>query len=405
MPLSRVTIKSFKSIVDTTIDLGQLNVLIGTNGSGKSNILEAIATLSCALDNRIDYAKLSERGSRLSAPKIFKSSFTDATRSNHFTLHGDFGKLSYNGTINAKENADFNFITELFIRGKEKLPGRSNAGIAIPGLKGKITAQNGITSSLEALGYFTNNDIKELTAIRNYAIYSLSTPILRGVSEDSSRKEPLGLYGGGLASALSDVIYDYRKNNKEMSEHDLQLFFKMFDWFKQIGTTSDISTELLSNHVHTTTTVVKFADKFMRESFNELYAYDVSEGALYVLFLVVLLLHKRSPDFFALDNIDTALNPGMIKKTINSVAAMLKKMPTKQVIMTTHNPSTLDAIDLFNPSHRLFVVKRNANGHTEAERVRPPDGFTRETWIETYGGMKLSEIWLSGIIGGLTDDF
>ncbi|MHB1494347.1 MAG: AAA family ATPase [Acidithiobacillus sp.] len=402
MPLTSVTIKSFKSIVETTLDLGQLNVLIGTNGSGKSNILEAIATLSCAVDSRIDYAKLAERGSRLSAPKIFKSSFSGITRSNHFTLHGDFGKLSYTATVNAKADANFNFITELYMRGNTKLGGRSNAGIAIPELKGKITAQNGITASLEALGKFSVSDLKELSAIRNYAIYSLSTTILRGVSEDSSRKEPLGLYGGGLANALADVIRDSRKN-KEAPGHDLQLFFKMFDWFKSIGTTSDISNELLSNHVHTTNTVVKFADKFMRDSFNEIYAYDVSEGALYILFLVVLLLHKNSPDFFALDNVDTALNPGLIRKTIKSVAELLKKMPAKQIIMTTHNPSTLDAIDLFDPTHRLFVVKRNAYGHTKAERIMPPDGYTRESWIKEHGGMRLSEIWLSGIIGGLTD--
>jgi len=41
--LRRVTIKNFKSIKNLSFDLGRVNVLIGENGSGKSNILEAIA--------------------------------------------------------------------------------------------------------------------------------------------------------------------------------------------------------------------------------------------------------------------------------------------------------------------------------------------------------------------------
>jgi len=73
--------------------------------------------------------------------------------------------------------------------------------------------------------------------------------------------------------------------------------------------------------------------------------------------------------------------------------------------MTTHNPTTLDAIDLFNPLHRLFVVTRNNKGHTEVNRIPPPEGFTREDWVKKHGGMKLSEIWLSGLIGGLPEGF
>ena len=73
--------------------------------------------------------------------------------------------------------------------------------------------------------------------------------------------------------------------------------------------------------------------------------------------------------------------------------------------MTTHNPTTLDAIDLFNMQHRLFVVNRNDKGHTEINRIMPPANFTRETWVEEYKGMRLSEIWLSGLIGGLPKGF
>lgn len=404
MALSQVRIKSFKSIVDQTIDLGQLNVFIGTNGAGKSNLLEAIAVLSCAVDGRIDYSKLADRGSRLSAPEIFKSSFKNLKRKNTFSLDAKFGDLKYHANIHANTEAEFNFSAEKISNITEQLGGRSNAGVTVSGLNkelfAKLPIQQSVVATLESLGRFDEAEQKELNAIKRYAIYSPSTPILRGVSEDGSKKEPLGLYGGSLASALLDVIQDSKKENQ--SDHDLQRFFNLFDWFQTIGTTNNISAQLQSNHVHTSKTVVRYVDKFMHTKFNNLYAYDVSEGALYILFILVLLLHSKSSPLFALDNVDNALNPGMVRKMMGQIAELLVHMPEKQILMTTHNPTTLDAIDLFNTNHRLFVVQRNQQGHTEIKRIEPPSGFTRESWMAKHKGMRLSEIWLSGLIGGLT---
>ena len=53
--IKQLNIKGFKSIWQDSLDLGQMNVFIGTNGAGKSNLLEAIAMMSCAIDGGIDY--------------------------------------------------------------------------------------------------------------------------------------------------------------------------------------------------------------------------------------------------------------------------------------------------------------------------------------------------------------
>lgn len=401
MALSKVRIKSFKSIVDQTIELGQLNVFIGTNGAGKSNLLEAIGVLSCAIDGRIDYGKLADRGVRLSAPEVFKSSFKNLDRKNTFSLDAWFGDLHYHANINANSEAEFIFSAESVVNSEERLGGRSNRGINIAGygpLPAKISKQHSIVATLEALGKFSDSERGDVDAVQRYAIYAPSTPILRGVSPDNSKTEPLGLYGGSLSSALTEVVKDWHSAS---GNHHLNRFFRLLDWFRSIETTGDISAELQSKHLHTGKTVVKYTDKYMKLNFNALYAYDVSEGALYVLFILILLLHKRSPPLFALDNVDSALNPQMVREMMGNIIDLLKHMPGKQVLMTTHNPTALDAVDLFNDQHRLFVVQRNHMGHTEVKRIEPPPGFTRELWVEKYGGMRLSEIWLSGLIGGL----
>jgi len=404
MALSQVSIKSFKSIVDQTIELGQLNVFIGTNGAGKSNLLEAIAVLSSAVDGRVDYSKLADRGARLSAPAVFKSSFKNLQRENTFSLDATFGDLSYQANINANDEAEFIFSAEKIGNTQKQLGVRNNGGVNVADLAEQLTLspQQSVVATLESLGRFNEVELKELKAIQRYAIYALSTPILRGVSPDGSNKEPLGLYGGSLASALMEVIEEAQKKR---GPHELQRFFKLLDWFQSIGTTDQISAKLQSNHLHTGKQVVHYVDKFMNTDFNHLYAYDVSEGALYILFILVLLLHKKAPPVLALDNVDNTLNPGMVREMMGHLVELLNRMPEKQILMTTHNPSTLDAVDLFNKRHRLFVVKRNQQGHTEIERIQPPPGFTRESWIEKYQAMRLSEIWLSGLIGGLATGF
>jgi len=217
MALSQVSIKSFKSIVDQTVDLGQLNVFIGTNGAGKSNLLEAIGVLSCAVDGRVDYTKLADRGARLSAPEVFKSSFKNLARQKSFSLEAKFGDLSYHANINANNEAEFNFKSEQIDNVKGKLAGRSNAGFTIPNLDktlfSRLPLQQSIVAMLEVLGHFNDDEIKEIEALKRYAIYALSTPILRGVSPDGSNKEPLGLYGGSLSSALAEVIHETKKNS------------------------------------------------------------------------------------------------------------------------------------------------------------------------------------------------
>lgn len=408
MALSQVSIKSFKSIVDQTIELGQLNVFIGTNGAGKSNLLEAIAVLSSAVDGRVDYSKLADRGARLSAPEVFKSSFKNLKCLKTFSLGAKFGDLTYHASVDTNDEAEFIFSAEqIKISNAQKWLGvRDNGGVDVAGMDkeafAKLPPQQSVVATLESLGRFSETELKELKTIQRYAIYAPSTPILRGVSPDGSNKEPLGLYGGSLASALMDVIEEAQ--NKR-GPHELQRFFRLLDWFQSIGTTDQISAKLQSNHLHTGKRVVHYVDKFMNTDFNHLYAYDVSEGALYILFILVLLLHKKAPLVLALDNVDNTLNPGMVREMMGHLVELLNRMPEKQILMTTHNPSTLDAVDLFNKRHRLFVVKRNQQGHTEIERIQPPPGFTRESWIEKYQAMRLSEIWLSGLIGGLATGF
>ena len=72
----------------------------------------------------------------------------------------------------------------------------------------------------------------------------------------------------------------------------------------------------------------------------------------------------------------------------------------RQVFLTSHNPTSLDAFDLFDEDQRVFVVDRNQDGHTTATRLKPRPGMTREEWQQAKNGRNLSQLWLDGEISG-----
>jgi predicted ATPase len=74
--IKHFAIKSFKSILDASLDLGRVNVFIGANGSGKSKLLEAIGVLGAAANGVVDDESLLRRGVRPGLPALYKSSFT-----------------------------------------------------------------------------------------------------------------------------------------------------------------------------------------------------------------------------------------------------------------------------------------------------------------------------------------
>ena len=72
--IKEIQIENFKSIQSLNLELGRLNVFIGANGSGKSNILEAIAFGSAAIENKLENEFLSTR-IRTTNPNLMKSAF------------------------------------------------------------------------------------------------------------------------------------------------------------------------------------------------------------------------------------------------------------------------------------------------------------------------------------------
>ena len=93
--IQSVHIENFKSVVDLTLDLGTFNVLIGENGCGKSNILEAIAFGAAACADKLDREFMGSRGIRLTNPEFMFSAFKDITPSSSIIVSFKINEREY----------------------------------------------------------------------------------------------------------------------------------------------------------------------------------------------------------------------------------------------------------------------------------------------------------------------
>ncbi|WP_146168317.1 AAA family ATPase [Celeribacter persicus] len=156
---------------------------------------------------------------------------------------------------------------------------------------------------------------------------------------------------------------------------------------------------------------VYFVDRFMHASRNRLSVYDSSEGTLFLLFAAIILSHPEAPRVFALDNVDNALNPKLTRKLVEQIVSVVSttaasdtELGARQVFLTSHNPTALDAFDLFSKDQRVFVVRRNDRGHTTVERLQPHPEMSRQDWMLAMNGRNLSQVWLDGDIPGALGD-
>ena len=385
-----IEIDGFKSIHSESITLGRVNCFIGANGVGKSNVLEAIGVLGAAANGVVDDESLLRRGVRAGLPRLYKSSFASEHTPGHIGVAASGGagegyRVSLLNPLDAPEPA-WSYKTEVLSDGQQE--------IVSDGVRNKkdLNPQAGL-AALRLVDVEPGNPAAQLMQrLQDYAIYCPNTPTLRGTVPDPQPRAPVGLSGGQLAEGFAEL-------SKRLSGDDsgvLDSVLELIDWVCGVEATSK-GASLLSPKVPRTTLMLKFTDRFMNKSRNELTAYDASEGALYVIFCAVLCLLPQAPRLLAIDNLDQALNPRLAARLVARLPGWLRHGgQDRQLLFTAHNPAVLDGLDLSDPDVRLFAVERNSNGLTRVRRLELTPALAALN--QQY---PLSRLWLMGHLGAV----
>lgn len=388
--IETLRIESFKSIAEAQFDLGQVNVFIGANGSGKSNLLEALAVLSAAASGKVDPSTLAWRGARASG--YFRPMFEGTTGDAETILQASSKSSSYHVTLAAPEvgrSLPWDYKSEKLTTGKRSVADRA----MLNKTHSRTDPQVGFAALKIAEASPDSPASVFLKSLAAYSIYSADTPTLHGWTKDPQEREPIGLGGGRLAEAVGELL-DLPDQAVALNQE----FHDCVDWFESFGV---ITLNVRKTQINQRG--LAFMDRFFKKEkghWRLLSANDVNEGVLYLAFLAVLGLHPHAPNLLAIENVDHGLNPLLAKRLMTALSERILNAPVKrQVFLTTHNPLVLDGLPLQDKRVRLFTVDRDNSGRSVIRRFEVKDKH-REMASQ---GWTLSRMWINKLIGGVPD--
>ena len=294
--LERLSIERFKSIRSAIVDFGRVNLFIGANGSGKSNVLEAVGLTAAALGRGLGSADLARRGIRLTPSELMKSAHKYFELPKTLELDAEFGNgLRYRCNLTSGLNdSSLRFHSEACTyKGKPQF-GRSPRGNKVHGISisGTLEKSRGMWDQIQ-VAYPFNETIRETIGdFGRYSIYSPQTDFLRGRKSGLVDEPPVGLHGEGLPEAALGLIrqalasrhlVEPGKSIAEFSRRAVELF-QLPGWTKRVRVGA-LDRNLVSPDVdRSSENMVYFIDRYMRDDRNKLSAYDSSEGTLFLLF-------------------------------------------------------------------------------------------------------------------------
>lgn len=395
--IKEVKIQNYKSVQDLTLELGRVNVLIGANGCGKSNILEAIAMGSAAAEEKLSNEFLSSRGIRVTDSILMRNGFDKNSMDksvfvNFYFVEGDLSNEIENENTNfsdwKRKSKELNEVVETNNEIQENLKKVSVLRNSIKEYSENVEKE--ITSLIVLMDELISSSKSKLQLqinlskkVGSFLIYAPENTFLRNF-EQESQIEPLGIKGEGLFKLLSVMSSETPEEFQELIEN-----LELIDWFEGFEIPKDLVF---------TERRIRIKDRFLDEGLKYFDQRSSNEGFLYLMFYFALFISKYTPKFFAIDNIDASLNPKLCSELIKILTKLAKKHD-KQVIFTTHNPAILDGLNLNDDEQRLMVVYRNVHGHTKTKRI------TKKETPEGSEPVRLSEQFLRGYLGGLPKNF
>jgi len=365
--LSQLTVKGFKSFSDSEqiIKPGNLTVLLGANGSGKSNLVSLFKMLNYMMKERLQLY-VGEHGTSESllfyGPKHTKSISATLNFNNMF---------AYSFTLNHGAGDTLVFNKESFIiYNGDNSPSiiDLNPDIKESGFqKFCETSDNSnikrLFEYLMNLKVFQFHDTTNESKIRN-KIYINDCKLLH-------------TNGGNLSAFLFAM-----KNTPERKKY----YDRIIRYIKQIiPRFEDFVLEpfMMNNDYIQLNWKEKSSDYIFGP-------HQLSDGSLRYIALASLLLQppETYPSFIIIDEPELGLHPS----AISSLAGMVKSASQHHSILLATQSTNL--IDEFQPDQILIVERHQEKRCSELKRLNKEK---LKEWIERYS---ISELWEKNVIGG-----
>ena len=381
MPLHPINLLSFGP--DTSeISLGPLNLIIGANGSGKSNLIEIVGLLRSSGTSIADVVRrgggFSEwiwKGNRNSSVLLDAIVENDDQRPplrHHFEFHRTQQSLHlYDEVIEYAEpflGEELPYFFYKYQNGKPVIHDRNSdvRNLANGSVDADISilAQRKDPEQYPAITHLAT----QYGRIRLYREWSFGRyTVFREPQRADMRTDELEEDFSNLGLVLNRL-----RRNPQAKKDILSCLRDLYE-----GVTDfDISVEGGTVQV------------FFTEGNFTIPATRLSDGSLRYLCLLAILCDPTPPPLICIEEPELGLHPDILPK----IADLLVEASARtQLIVTTHSDILVDAM---TERPEAVLVCEKHDGQTQINRL---DGDALKTWLEKY---RLGELWTRGELGG-----
>ena len=346
--LDRIIIEGYKSIKRIDLNLRPINILIGSNGVGKTNFISFFRLVNNIYEQRVGNYTMRHRAESLLHYGIKN---TDEVKG-----YLQFSDNAYAFTIQPRNNGSM-FLAEERSYYQDRPYTVEN--IDESQIKDSSTYRDKwLRAYLDSYKIYHFHDTSEGAPLRTEAVLN-DTRILR-------------TDGGNLPAFLYMLMQQYPKTLKRI-ELAIQSVMPYFERFDLQPLPSGDKIELVWNDVNA-------PDKYFS-------ANDLSDGSIRFMALATLLMQPILPKVIIIDEPELGLHPVAITK----LSGLIKSAAARgcQIIISTQSVNLISNFE----AEDVITVDRQ-NGQSVFNRL---DSKELEKWLNDYS---LGDLWTKSIING-----
>jgi len=386
MKLKQIRVDGYKNLINAVLDLGDFNVLVGPNNSGKSNLLEAIQLIGglCLGSDKLrdmifhGITPPSRNGTSISHLKKYERQNIRIGISMLIDLNGEIWISNYDTTFkcDADDKGDRGFISEILTAKRPVMTGqattyieRNEKNLIVKGESGRekshgisndnssISAIRSLYPDYQGLPLELKKSIQGLTAVGTTSIFSIS-------AEDMRQSLRQGKPIEGIHVPSFDLSYVLDKMKEQSIDYNLfeENLCNIMDLEALKIEPIEVPNSSESKKNQPPKKISFLLAKRKGSDFSLIDEYSDGTFAAAAL-LAILISEGNKRPILCIEELENYLHPMALEKLLRFLQDHADKWP---VLITTHSPYLLNGV---NPED-VNVAVVDDDGATHFEKVK-----------------------------------
>ena len=363
--IQKIQINNYKSIHSLELEMKPINILIGSNGSGKSNFIGFFKFLKNIYDRNLQN-HIAEEGS--SEDILHFGSKVSSSISGKIDFREEDERFHDAYEFELKPNADYQLFFQdefaiHYIHEPDEVAFPIRERIGLSGQMESSLSQwvssigMGVITNMESFRVFHFHDTGKTSALRKPA---------QVLDNDFLRED-----GANLPAFLYWLQQKHPKEFKKI-EMVIRSVAPFFDCFN-----------LKAEKLNEEQIRLRWKEKGTDAYFN---AKHLSDGTLRFIALATLLLQPEPPQVILIDEPELGLHPF----ALNKLSALIQKASVRtQLIISTQSANL---VDNFEPEDIITVDRKDNQSVFKRQSL-----LELQDWLDEYS---ISDLWNKNVIGG-----